>query len=110
MLQTIVHMSANLTQLLSFYSCNIETKGLKFNSEIKFTLPWIKLWSCSDITGESSELKGELEDIVEAISNSQLKTSINKFLFTDEDDNITEEEVKLVLQGKGLENITLSEF
>ena len=39
--QTIINMSAHLTEGLSIRTCNIQTKWLKFDSKIKFTVPWI---------------------------------------------------------------------
>ena len=105
MLQTIVHMSAHLTQELDFGGCNIETKSLEFNSEIKFTLPRITFNDCYGYNGESSQLNEELEDIVEAISTSDLKNSLKKFWFSDRDNSITKEDTQVALENKGLDNI-----
>ena len=107
MLQTIVHMSAQLSQQLNIENCNIETKNLEFNSEIKFTLPWICFCNCYGYDGETSGLNKELEDIIKAIASSKLKASLTKFWFKDYDSSITEEDVKCALESKGLNEVVL---
>ena len=109
MLVALVNISAHLKHKLLFLGCNIETTNLKFDSGIKFTLPWISFVSCYGSNGETSGLNKELEDIVEAISNSKLKDSLSKFNFSDEGCSITEEEVEGALKNKGIDHIEISQ-
>ena len=109
-METIVHLSAHLSEQLYIESCNIETKNLKFSSEIEFTLPWISFSRCYGFNGESIGLDDELEDIIEAISNSQLKISLNKFWFNDFDRSFTRSNVESALKKKGLDSIAVEDF
>ena len=87
--------------------CNIETKGLRFNSEIEFKFSSIVFNHCLNYNGESTGLNEVLENIVEAISNSQLKDSLKKFWFNCRDEDIKEDDVKWVLEKYGLSDVIL---
>ena len=105
--EAIVNLSSQLTQELFFGQCNIETRGLKFDPDLKFTLPCTKFHSCYAYNGDKSKLDGEVEDFVDAICNSQLKASLNKFWFTAGTNSFTKDEVKDVLKNKGLDDVKI---
>ena len=107
MLEAIVHMSAHLGIKLFIHKCEIETKDLEFNPEIKFKLSWIRFDSCFGCNQESKDMSEELEDILKAISNSKLKTSLKSFWFSDRANTITKEDVENALKRHGLDEITI---
>lgn len=89
---------------IEFSNCTFESKGMKLDAKKAFKIKEMEMVSCGDEDHNDWDENGdEFQGLVDAIKNSKLKTSLERFV-TD-DNGINKEDIEEYFEDAGLDDI-----